>query len=308
MPLVVQHDDVRVIVRALEQGVGADRAVDAHSVAPRGFQRGNDQPIFLVSERVRVDPADGDFRPFAPQFFQSDIDGAEGFQHPLPGDHRQAAPQARVQRDVRNPDLAACVLEAQHQDAVLGRQAGGARDERRIAVELDAGGADRGLGVRCRHDRGELSGERAADRGLRRVERGAAMHRGNLADLQLPGVELLSVENRNVSQGQTASSRMRFQRAAIADDDRTADRPHFRVERRLERDLRADAARVAGGDRDARGHFQGSREAWITSGTPWPPTDLMARSTSLSPKRWVVILSSGKRFDASCCRASSQAL
>jgi len=40
---------------------------------------------------------------------------------------------------------------------------------------------------------------------------------------------------------------------------------------RPERDLRADAARVAGGDRDALGHFQGSREAWITSGTPVPP-------------------------------------
>src|SRR5205807_5999618 len=141
-----------------------------------------------------------------------------------------------------------------------------------------------------------------------RVERGAAMDRGNLADLQLPGLQLSSFENRNVSQGQTANPCMRFQRAAIADDDRTADRLHLGVERGLERDLRANAARVAGGDRDACGHFQGSREAWITSGTPWPPTDLMARSTSLSAKRCVVTFSSGKRLDASCCSASSQAL
>src|SRR5216684_3126308 len=212
-----------------------------------------------------------------------------------------------MQRNVRNANLAAFVLEAEHQDAVLGRQAGDARHERRIAVELDAGGVDRGLAVRRRDDRRELAGERAADRDLGRIERGAAMDRGNLADLQLPGVQLFSFENRNVSQGQTANPRMRLQRAAIADDDRPADRPHCGVERGLERDLRADAARVAGGDRDARGHFQGSREAWITSGTPWPPTDLMARSTSLSAKRWVVTLSSGKRLDASCCRASSQA-
>ncbi len=55
-------------------------------------------------------------------------------------------------------------------------------------------------------------------------------------------------------------------------------------------------------------HVHGMSEAWITSGTPSPPTDLMARSTSLSPKRWVVTSSSGKRFEASCASASSQAL
>src|SRR5215472_3641425 len=55
-------------------------------------------------------------------------------------------------------------------------------------------------------------------------------------------------------------------------------------------------------------YFQGIREAWITSGTPLPPTDLMARSTSRNPKLWVVTFSSGKRCEASCCRASSHAL
>jgi hypothetical protein len=34
----------------------------------------------------------------------------------------------------------------------------------------------------------------------------------------------------------------------------------------------------------------------MTSGTPWPPTDLMARSTSFNPKVWVVTFSSGKRL------------
>lgn len=32
------------------------------------------------------------------------------------------------------------------------------------------------------------------------------------------------------------------------------------------------------------GYFHGMREAWITSGTPLPPTDLIARSTSFNPK------------------------
>ena len=32
-------------------------------------------------------------------------------------------------------------------------------------------------------------------------------------------------------------------------------------------------------------YFQGMSEAWITSGTPWPPTDRIARSTSFRPKR-----------------------
>ena len=60
--------------------------------------------------------------------------------------------------------------------------------------------------------------------------------------------------------------------------------------------------------RGSSAHFQGMSDAWITSGTPWPPTDLMARSTSFSPKVCVVTFSSGKRFEASCCSASSQAL
>ena len=46
----------------------------------------------------------------------------------------------------------------------------------------------------------------------------------------------------------------------------------------------------------------------MTSGTPCPPTDLIARSTSFNPKRWVVTFSSGKRFEASWASASSQAL
>ncbi len=55
-------------------------------------------------------------------------------------------------------------------------------------------------------------------------------------------------------------------------------------------------------------HNHGISDAWITSGTPLPPTERMARSTSLSPNLCVVIISSGKRLEASCSSASSQAL
>lgn len=39
----------------------------------------------------------------------------------------------------------------------------------------------------------------------------------------------------------------------------------------------------------------GNTVTWMAPGTPWPPTDRMARSTSASPKRCVAINSSGKR-------------
>ena len=53
---------------------------------------------------------------------------------------------------------------------------------------------------------------------------------------------------------------------------------------------------------EASHYCHGISDAWITSGTPWPPTDLMARSTSFRPNVWVVTFSSGKRFEASCCQ------
>ena len=46
----------------------------------------------------------------------------------------------------------------------------------------------------------------------------------------------------------------------------------------------------------------------MTSGTPCPPTDRMAKSTSFKANRWVVMSSSGKRFDASCSRALVQSV
>src|SRR5262249_24134907 len=123
---------------------------------------------------------------------------------------------------------------------------------------------------------------------------------------------------------------MPFQHAGIADHDRPAGEAHGGIERSFQADLRSAARRIARGAGNSRfiAHAwapvfyisgaqrlreravypHGMSEAWITSGTPWPPTDLMARSTSLSPNLWVVTFSNGNRFEASCASASSHAL
>ena len=121
------------------------------------------------------------------------------------------------------------------------------------------------------------------------------------------------------------ASRVPFEHPGIAHHDRVAGIAHGRIERGFQADLRSDARGVSGGDGDfgfARScsgrrsvlridrigcgsngiYCQGISEAWITSGTPWPPTDLMARSTSFSPNLWVVTFSSGKRLEASCAK------
>src|SRR5262249_56015052 len=113
---------------------------------------------------------------------------------------------------------------------------------------------------------------------------------------------------------------MPFQHAGIADHDRLAGVAHGGIKRSLQADLRSDACRVARGDGNSRlvahawtpvfyiggteqmreraVYCHGMREAWITSGTPWPPTDLMARSTSLRPTLSIFPFSTAKPFHA----------
>jgi hypothetical protein len=45
---------------------------------------------------------------------------------------------------------------------------------------------------------------------------------------------------------------MKLEHAAVANDERAADREHLRIERRLEGNFRTDAAGIAGGDGDRR--------------------------------------------------------
>src|SRR6185436_20108706 len=75
-------------------------------------------------------------------------------------------------------------IEADHQERVLWRDAGAARDERGIAVEFESGLLDRELGVRRSDHRRDVALERRIDGRSRRVHRGAAMRRANLADLE----------------------------------------------------------------------------------------------------------------------------
>src|SRR5712691_5077715 len=56
--------------------------------------------------------------------------------------------QARVQRRVRDAHFRAARVEADHEERVVRRDAGAARDEGGVAVELDARELDRALGLR----------------------------------------------------------------------------------------------------------------------------------------------------------------
>jgi len=159
--------------------------------------------------------------------------------------HLQAAPHARMQRNVRNANLAAFVLEAKHQEPSSGakrRRAPRTTDSRRTRHRRRGFAAS----VCGAATTPRTRGERAADRGLGGIKRGAAHGQGNLADLQLSGIELFSFENRNVSQGQTANPCM----------PSSAPRSPMTIGRQIARTAGssaalsrspADAARVAGG-------------------------------------------------------------
>ena len=90
--------------------------------------------------------------------------------HVVVGDQRDRLAHAPVQGAVGDPRVA----EAQHHvDAVL-VGAGLPRDERRMAVERDAGLRDRGLVLRRRHHGIDLARDRGLDGGGAERDRGAA--------------------------------------------------------------------------------------------------------------------------------------
>ena len=160
-----------------------------------------------------------------------------------------------MQRDMRDANLPLAVAEAEHEDAVLGREPAHAGDERRIAVEVDAGGMNGRFGVRRTDHGGEAPFERGPNRLLRRGERGAAVARRDTAKL---GQLLLHRQELDAFERQAAGARVQLQHRAIADQHRAAELEHGGVARRLERDLRADAGRVAGGDGHPRLHVSRS--------------------------------------------------
>ena len=151
--------------------------------------------------------------------------------------------QARVQRRMRNAHFDPARLEAEHEERVLGRHAGTARDERGIAVELDSGELDRAFRMRRGDYRVHLAGERRVDRGLRGIERGFAVRCCDRADVQLAGFELPALDEgqravapicvrgaRHAAEIRLESTGvgMRLDRAAIADEERPADFFHLR--------------------------------------------------------------------------------
>ena len=127
-----------------------------------------EQPAFAG---VRIEPADGDLRrrdaePLAAprrsaRMVRDDV---------LARDQRDRLAHAPVQGAMRDPRVA----EAQHHvDAAL-VGAGLPRDERRMAVELDAGLRDRGLVLRRGHHGIDLARHRGLDGGGAERDRGAA--------------------------------------------------------------------------------------------------------------------------------------
>src|SRR5215813_13218953 len=344
--LIVQHDDEGVDASPVKHGVGAERAGDGDALANRGLDRRLDGLDLLAPEqtaftRVRVEAADRELRRRRSQALERAVGGRYEARDIFARDHPDRLPHAAVQRGV--DDLH--VVEAQQQVDVVLVGAGRARDERRIAVELDARERDRCLVLRRCNDRIHLARERELDRRAGEGERGAAARGGAGTEVERGEVRLRAAEHvdavvgpvgiggaRDYAQlgGDGAGGGMPFKHAGVADHDRLAGVAHGGVKRSLETDLRSDARRIARGNGNSRFiahawtpvfyiggaermreravYSHGMSEAWITSGTPWPPTDLMARSTSLSPNLWVVTFSNGKRFEASCARASSHAL
>ena len=141
-----------------------------------------------------VESRHGDARVGDAHAAQRRIRRADRVQHAVARDELDRAAQARVQRRVRDAHFGPARVEAEHEERVLGRNAGAARDERGIAVEVDSGELDRAFRMRCGDDRVHFAGERRVDRGLRRIERGFAVRRGDCADLQLAGLELPALD------------------------------------------------------------------------------------------------------------------
>ena len=158
--------------------------------------------------------------------------------------------------------------KAQHQRRFVGGQAAAARDERRIAVELDAGRVDRRFGVRRADHRFILAGKRGLDRRGSRFQRRDAVLRRDRADARRRLLQVLDIE---IVERDAAGRGMDEQRFAAADQHRLAERQHLGIARGLERDLRPNAGRIADGERDARLH---------SSLTPAVRITALQRSTS----------------------------
>ena len=131
---------------------------------------------------MRIDAAHRDARLLYCERAQRRLGRTQRADDARTGDQRERLADARVQRDVRDAQLAPGVREAEHQHALLRRQAAAARDKGGIAVEGEPGGMDGRFGMRRADHRVVVAGERPVDRRARRRERGVAMLRRHGAD------------------------------------------------------------------------------------------------------------------------------
>ena len=321
--LVVQHDDEGVDAPHVKHRIGAERAGRLDAARGHRVDRRFDDLDLLASEQsalagMRIEAADGDLGLPARPAFERAVGGCDHPRHPLARDHLDRLPHALVQRGVDDLHVA----EAEHQiDVVRVGAVSRATNDGWPSNSMPASAMDVSF---C----GAATTASTSPASAALIARPAkAMEARPLTALVAPKS---SVAASGCAQSSTFSRCARpirvgdlgdhvqverdaaglgvpLDHAWIAHHDRIAGVAHLAIERGLEADLRSDARRIARGDGDDC-YCHGISDAWITSGTPWPPTDRMARSTSFSPKRWVVTFSSGKRFEASCSSASSQAL
>ena len=273
----------------------------------RRDRRRDDLPV-LVAEHavlagVRVQPADRDPRGRDADPAQRVVHRAHDPADPFFRHELDRAPQAHVQGRVRDPHP----VEADHEERIVHRHAGAARDERRIAVELDARCLDREFGLRRSDHRRDIPCHRGLDRRARRLHGGAAVRRANLADRERLVAEVIERDRLDVRRD-PRRRRVRRDRARIAEEHRPADARDALVERRLERDLRADAGRIADRDADARKHaytLTGSVPSGRNSPSFAPSTNWTSCASSIA--HGPDALRSGRRARESACLRGSPA-
>ena len=264
--LVVQHDHEGVEALHMKHGVGAKRAGDGDTVGHRRINGGVDDLDLLAAEQAAfagmgVQAADRNPRCGNAHALQRAGGLIDDTGDTLARDRLERLTDALVQGRMGNSGAA----KAQHHEDVVFGRSGLARHERRMAVEWNAGERDRSFVLRGGDDGSDLPGEGGFHRGAAECERRSSGCGAHLAEgdaLLLRAVqngELISgfsgvfdVPDRMQVDPDSAGVGVRSQDLRIAHQDRAAGGPHRRVERGLQADLRPDARRVPGRDRNDR--------------------------------------------------------
>src|SRR6185369_11741679 len=138
MALVVDHDDERVVAGFGEHGVGAERPFGQNLRGLCVFYRRNDDVLLFHAEEtvftcMRIKPRNGDTRRLNADLPEGAMRRVNYMAHPLTGD--QVDRLAHADMEGRVDDT--CGVVTDHQEGVVGVDAGLPGDEGRIAVEMD---------------------------------------------------------------------------------------------------------------------------------------------------------------------------